>query len=577
MIRSKHRRGWFRWLRREPQGFEPPRTGWLTQLTFWFRRQLDMLLLGSDRPAWEASQGGGGSWWKWLTVPIWGPFWLVWIGLLTLVYGLLEILLRLVQPVGGVRLLHLLAASPAIAALGFAGWCVIRMDLQQEKLVRVYERLAEEAADREDFDAASLFWQRVIDEKDDADSRFRYADVLDRMGQKDDALALMRRLAPEKREGHPRAHKYMALRYAASLGSFRGDAQNALVLAERTKWHLEKASDQDSANMQFAWASYYVACGDVYSAIERLEGVVEDRPEMYHVLGELYGRVGRLEEARSSLQSAARHYNQSITNDPANADARADLADVLIRLGRAGTAVNVLKQGLGGEDDERLRRLVGTAFAYLFDEEVSKSENRDYSLMLSHLRSAFEYDPGNVHALERLTRLGLQQGPEQRKSLRGMIERTDGKSPAMVHFVLAIMDYADEQRDASAWHLEQALKINSRQPFVLNNLAVLLMEQSPPELDRASELIATALQIAPNEPRLLDTRGQVLAARGEFGDAIAAFESALTQMPQTQAKLAARINGRIAAAYDALGMDSLAQAHRDKAKAADSPSPDRRP
>lgn len=69
----------------------------------------------------------------------------------------------------------------------------------------------------------------------------------------------------------------------------------------------------------------------------------------------------------------------------------------------------------------------------------------------------------------------------------------------------------------------------------------------------------------------------MLAARGEFGDAIAAFESALTQMPQTQAKLAARINGRIAAAYDALGMDSLAQAHRDKAKAADSPSPDRRP
>ncbi len=481
MIRKHHRRGWFGWRRRAPDAYRAPRFGWFSRTIAWVRFQLGSLLLGSDRPAWGAARKGDVAW-RWariLTWPIWFPFWLVGAGLLALFSGISELLLRFVQPVGGQRLWHLLAATPAIITMAITGWLILRIDLQADALPETYARLAEREAKAKRLETAALYWQRVIDDRGDPEARFKYAELLDEMGRTQGALALMKRLAPDDRPGNSKAHKYMAIRYTAAIASLENPKVENPELVKVAKWHLDHAADQTSREVLYAWGQYYLIEGNLLKAIEKIELASQVWPELNHVLGELYRSV-EPQKAAQSLRKAAQHYSRTLKDEPLNHEARKDLADVLIRLRQTSQAIELLQDGLRLDQDAPFRQLLARAFVKRFDEELSH-ENPDYSFLMSALKSAFEYDLGCESALERITALCVGRSPEQRQELRALIERTDGQAPAITHFALAILDYLDGDRAKSSWHLEQALRIDADLPFARNNLAMLLIEGDSPD------------------------------------------------------------------------------------------------
>ena len=86
----------------------------------------------------------------------------------------------------------------------------------------------------------------------------------------------------------------------------------------------------------------------------------------------------------------------------------------------------------------------------------------------------------------------------------------------------------------------------------------MLAEGDEPDLPQALEAVNRSLEMAPQEYRFRETRGQILLRLEQWDAAIADLEFALNGMPDLPA-----IHKSLAAAYAALGNQELAQLHRE--------------
>jgi tetratricopeptide (TPR) repeat protein len=104
-------------------------------------------------------------------------------------------------------------------------------------------------------------------------------------------------------------------------------------------------------------------------------------------------------------------------------------------------------------------------------------------------------------------------------------------------------------------HWEFALQGDPNSVVGLNNLALSLAQMQPPNLDRALELASRAHTIAPQNPSVLDTYGEILLLAGRPKDAVNKLELAIRYD-------GARIGTRkkLVNAYQAAGLDDMAKA-----------------
>ncbi|NNM88894.1 MAG: hypothetical protein HKL95_10300, partial [Phycisphaerae bacterium] len=75
----------------------------------------------------------------------------------------------------------------------------------------------------------------------------------------------------------------------------------------------------------------------------------------------------------------------------------------------------------------------------------------------------------------------------------------------------------------------QVLAMDPKQTIALNNLAILLLRQSPPSpagIERAAILAHQAIDLAPQSPTLWDTLARVQAAQGKYPQALASMAKA---------------------------------------------------
>jgi tetratricopeptide (TPR) repeat protein len=105
--------------------------------------------------------------------------------------------------------------------------------------------------------------------------------------------------------------------------------------------------------------------------------------------------------------------------------------------------------------------------------------------------------------------------------------------------------------------LARAVAQDASQAKVWNNYAWVLNHGSKKDLDRAIGAINRGLELAPNELRFRETRGQILVNLGRWQEAVTDLEYALNGMPGNK-----QIHISLANAYAALGEDDLAQHHR---------------
>jgi tetratricopeptide (TPR) repeat protein len=80
---------------------------------------------------------------------------------------------------------------------------------------------------------------------------------------------------------------------------------------------------------------------------------------------------------------------------------------------------------------------------------------------------------------------------------------------------------------------EACLKINPNNALVLNNLAFLLADGSPSDIDQALNYAQKARGLAPNTPEISDSYGWILLKKGLAEQALPVFKDLTSQHPES--------------------------------------------
>ena len=90
-----------------------------------------------------------------------------------------------------------------------------------------------------------------------------------------------------------------------------------------------------------------------------------------------------------------------------------------------------------------------------------------------------------------------------------------------------------------------------------NNQAWILLNGPTVDLERALQAVEKSLELAPDDFRFRETRGQIFVRLSRWEEAIEDLEFAANALPGSR-----EIHQALASAYDALGNAELADVHR---------------
>jgi len=218
-------------------------------------------------------------------------------------------------------------------------------------------------------------------------------------------------------------------------------------------------------------------------------------------------------------------------------------------------------------DNQGLRSALSTYYIIQSDRLVKASDPR-LRERLELVEQALVYSPNHPAALVRLAAFVADEGTvgeSARASLNQIL--AEGRATATVHLILGTRAITHGDLQKAKLHLEQAHELNPSMPVLLNNLAWLLANQSQPQLERALGFANQALKIAPNDPRIRETRGQICAKLGRWQEALVDLEFALPQMSGDR-----ELHQTLSLVYQELGEDDIAREHRRRSQGTDTPS-----
>ncbi len=130
----------------------------------------------------------------------------------------------------------------------------------------------------------------------------------------------------------------------------------------------------------------------------------------------------------------------------------------------------------------------------------------------------------------------------------------------MVHLLLGVAALKQGDTAAEEQHLRLALASDPSLVVASNNLAWLLAERDPPQLDEALRLIERAVRQAPDHPALRSTRGRIYERLDRPQQAIVDLEFALTRQPER-----GDLNEALARLYAGIGNEEQATRHQQLA------------
>ncbi len=233
-----------------------------------------------------------------------------------------------------------------------------------------------------------------------------------------------------------------------------------------------------------------------------------------HVLtAALQAQLGELEAARRSVEKA-------LQAAPDHAESLGLAVNLAIRQRHADQARTIARQAQQLKPDD--------ALGWALEGEVAFAQ-RDWALAEAAYRKAVD-KPNAGAAARRLYATLLHAGKPT--DAAAFSQQWLKAHPRDVDFVQLQGDFAQARGDlaAAANHYERALEIAPAHALTLNNLAMLRLQTRQPG---ALPLAQRAAAAAPDEPAVLDTLAQALAASGEVDDAIETQSRAVRLAPAT--------------------------------------------
>lgn len=424
-----------------------------------------------------------------------------------------------------------------------------------QNIVR-YQQGVDQAIARADFPAARLGLRKLLElAPDRAETRYGLALVAEHEGDLPRALRLMGDLAPADAKNFGPAHFWFVKRLAA--GSRPLSTEDAALL----RHHLEATlADDPTHNAAAAMLGRMeLAAGELDAALIHLEIAARQRPELGLLMTRICLEQGSLARARRHAKQVADHFRPRLEADRTDTAARLALSEALLLQDKFDEAEGVLDDGLGGGADATVRPALANLYVAQADRLDGVAERGGDELAL--LKKALDASPRHEPALLRLAVYVAREGDDANEARRRLKEfLAEGKAPAVVHMILGTGAAGDGNLDLAQLHLEQAYQLNQHTPAILNNLAWVLANSPEPKLERALELVDAALKLAPEQPQILESRGQILIRLKRWREALTDLERALAELPNR-----IRIHQSLASAYEQLGDDQLAAIHRQRA------------
>ena len=259
--------------------------------------------------------------------------------------------------------------------------------------------------------------------------------------------------------------------------------------------------------------------------------------------------LGRFKDARAELQKLSATQSQSRA-------AQLQLSTIDLAQGSAKDAENSF-QKLHKSEPGDLRALEG-----LVQAQVGQSRS-DTALLL--IQEELSKTPDSVELRVLLARTAAQSGNVDLaiKQYQQLVERNRGVTdwylplgealrargdypsalaqfeaarrlaPKDVRFVVSVaaVEILMGKKAAARESLRQALILQPGDPFIMNNLAYMMVETGE-NAEEAQKLVQNALKKYPEEPNFLDTQASIYQKLGQNGNALRVFQYLVRQYPE---------------------------------------------
>lgn len=438
------------------------------------------------------------------------------------------------------NLRNMLQGAPAvIAAVGVLTLGVVAYAQDKARLTHDYEERMAFAWRQEDYPLAkSLVEKQIALEGSGGKQKSRYhlAFVLQKLGQGDQSLAIMRELAKDSGNYYGPAHTYMGdvanIAYRNDPGAARKRLGHYLKAYSWAKAEKDKFAQEQAARRL---ASVYLQANEADEAEKYIKEFADSDPVAKLQLAVLYLRRGKEkeEEAKVLLKAVVQMSKIKVENNPEDHSSRKLWADALVGQHEYAEAIKVLKHGMDvsqGKDPSYFV-LVANVAAVWEAEESRKPNGGDMKLRFGLIQDGLAQHPANLMLLRKLVDLSNMKGEEAQKS-KELIQKLLLQAPAapVLHFILGSRAYNENKISEARFHWEQAYAGNENFTFAGNNLAWLLAHDKNPDLQRALEIIESVIAHQPLPP-FLGTRGEIYRLKGDYDQAFKDLKVAVQASP----------------------------------------------
>jgi len=270
------------------------------------------------------------------------------------------------------------------------------------------------------------------------------------------------------------------------------------------------------------------ALGEVYVVQNNLKAARETYNKMISLepknpLG--YFESARLELKQNQKEAAIKQLNEALKQNPAFIPGLQLLTSIYMDMKKPAAALEAVNKSIAqSPDNPVLYQLLG---------EISLADRKPQEAAQA-LEKAFTLNPRQLGAL-RLLILAYQQNPDSEKVIEELEAKVNNpQAPRFYILALAMFHERLKNFDKATEVYNRMIERDLFTTLAKNNKAYLLANNmpSPENFQRALQLVTEALNEAPEDPNILDTKGWILCQKGDFSQAITYLEQAVELAPE---------------------------------------------
>lgn len=349
------------------------------------------------------------------------------------------------------------------------------------------------------------------------------------------------------------------------LSAMGSTAPPAAVEPAVTHWQQQLESPGNERQERIVLSQLFALSDRPDEAAEALEPLLDEHPDLRLRYAALLQTAGRHSESRELQQRLLEETRLAAESDPDDRLAAVRHVEALILARRLHEALEFLRsrsetsEGSRAPQDPALNQLYGTVCIDLYDLSRRNPDELQGEEPLELLREALTVRSTVVQAIDRLARLAFSDDPQAAAAdelIRKFRIAADTRGEVLSLLGLHALQSGETGRARN--YLEQAnAQARGRNVMILNNLAIVLIRGEPADPDRALELIDQALQMSPDHPDLLSTRGEIYIAMQRWHEAAADLKRSLASRDDN-----VEVHRLLVEVYTALNEDAMADGHR---------------